>query len=286
MRTLPLVLVLVWCPLYGADYEQGREAYLAGEYRDAFRIWESLAVQGDASAQFGLGQMYHEGLGVEQDDAASAEWFRQAAEQGYAPAQFNLGNAYKHGRGVRQDDLAAAVWWRRAAERGVAPAQFNLATLFYFGRGVPRDEAKALEWYRRAAENGHPEARRTLQVLAAVRPEEGASSGSEREPTGAHPALQGKNWIFAQNATDYTVQIIATQQRESLVDALKGYELDEPIAHFRFLRHGESWYAAIYGAFPTRSQAERVAQGLPRGLRDNQPWIRRLGAVQALIKRE
>lgn len=294
MRCL-LVLLAFLCvswPAYAADYEEGRAAYLAGDYERALDVWHSLAAEGDARAQFSLGQMYHEGIGVEQNDVISTRWFRKAAEQGYAPAQFNLGNAYKHGRGVRPDDLAAAVWWRRAAEQGVAEAQFNLATLFYFGRGVPQDKTEALEWYRRAADNGHPEARRTLKVLAGT-PEDiaaaqspSAESGGATAPTTARGALQGEDWILGQNPADYTIQVIATRQERSLLDALERYQLREPVAYFRFLRHGEPWYAAIYGAFPTRSQAQRSAQALPKGLRDNEPWIRQLGAVQALIRRE
>ena len=50
----------------------------------------------------------------------------QAAEQGNAQAQYNLGNMYAQGRGVRQDDAQATQWFRKSAEQGNAKAQFNL----------------------------------------------------------------------------------------------------------------------------------------------------------------
>jgi len=52
------------------------------------------------SAQYSLGVMYANGLGVPEDDAEAARWFRLAAEQGNALAQYNLGFIYDSGRGV------------------------------------------------------------------------------------------------------------------------------------------------------------------------------------------
>jgi TPR repeat protein len=52
------------------------------------------AEQGDASAQFNLGQIYRKGKGVAQNDAEAAKWYRKAAEQGHVKAQYNLGVSY------------------------------------------------------------------------------------------------------------------------------------------------------------------------------------------------
>ena len=45
------------------------------------------AGQGDASAQFNLGQMYSRGDGVPRSDAEALKWTGLAAEQGHAEAQ-------------------------------------------------------------------------------------------------------------------------------------------------------------------------------------------------------
>jgi hypothetical protein len=291
---LLFVTLLVSGPLHASGYEQGREAYLAGDYTKAFRIWQPLAAAGDAMAQFGLGQMYFEGKGVEQDYSESTQWFRKAAEQGFAPAQFNLGNAYKQGRGVERDDLAAAAWWRRAAEQGVAGAQFNLGTLYYFGRGVPKDEHEALEWYRRAAKNGHAQAKQAVRALEAT--SAGEAGGAQPTPAAVQQTvqqtmavvtrpLQGEDWIVRQAPNHYTVQVVAARQEETVLAAVRRLELDGNVAYFRFSRQGEPWYAGIYGAFETRREAQAAVASLPQALRMNKPWVRRLGAIQALIER-
>lgn len=92
-------------------------------------LYRRAANQGNASAQFNLGTMYHAGQGVQKDDVQAAVWTRMAAEQGLADAQNNLGAMYHEGNGVPMDDVQAAVWYRKAADQGDATAQRNLSAL-------------------------------------------------------------------------------------------------------------------------------------------------------------
>jgi TPR repeat protein len=50
------------------------------------------AVQGDAAAQYVLGELFREGNGVGTDYAKAADWFLASAKQGYVPAQVALGD--------------------------------------------------------------------------------------------------------------------------------------------------------------------------------------------------
>ncbi len=91
------------------------KAKLAGLALTALREWRPLAEQGNANAQFFLGFMYANGLGVSQDYAEALQWYRKADEQGYAKAQNNLGLMYGKGQGVPQDDAQAHMWYNLAA---------------------------------------------------------------------------------------------------------------------------------------------------------------------------
>jgi hypothetical protein len=57
--------------------------------------------------------------------------------------------------GLPQDRAEAAKWYRRAAEQGRANAQYNLGRMYATGQGVPKDEAEMVKWWRAAAEQGH-----------------------------------------------------------------------------------------------------------------------------------
>ena len=79
------------------------------------------------------------------------------AEQGDADAQFNLGNMYDNGKGVKQDYFEAVKWYRKVAEQGNANAQVLLGFLYILGKGVQRNKALAKEWFGKACDNGDQE---------------------------------------------------------------------------------------------------------------------------------
>jgi TPR repeat protein len=69
------------------------------------------------------------------------------------------------GIGVAEDPAVAALWYRKAADRGSSDATYNLGSMGSMheaGRGVPRDLGKARELYQRAARMGNADAQRQL----------------------------------------------------------------------------------------------------------------------------
>ena len=116
---IPLLLSIVLSPLsWSADFEKGSIAARNGDFATALREWTPLAEQGNASAQYNLGQIYRRGDGVPQDYKTEVKWYTRAAEQGNATAQYNLGVMYEEGNGVLQDDVYAHMWWNIAASNG------------------------------------------------------------------------------------------------------------------------------------------------------------------------
>jgi TPR repeat protein len=107
-------------------YAQGFLAYEKANYVEALRFFRLAAEQGNASAQFELGNMHQFGEGVPQNYAEAAKWFRLAAEQGHTEAQLYLGNLHQNGLGVPKNDAEAVKWYRLAAEQGNASAQHEL----------------------------------------------------------------------------------------------------------------------------------------------------------------
>jgi len=184
-----------------ADFFEAYERFQRGEYREARAIWSKLAYAGDVDAQFNLGTLYENGLGVEADAEQAARWYRAAAarrvdlarlalarlqragalepepdedqiklletaaRRGLAEAQYELGVAFDRGLGVTQNHATAAGWYQRAAEQGLTDAQYNLATLYDEGLGTPRDIGQAREWYVRAADAGEARAMNNLGYI-------------------------------------------------------------------------------------------------------------------------
>jgi putative tryptophan/tyrosine transport system substrate-binding protein len=128
---------------------------LAKDDREAARLYQLAAEQGNAAGQNNLGRFYLNGRGgLPQSDAEAARLYRLAAEQGHAFAQVNLGFLYETGRGgVRQDDAEAVRLYRLAAEQGEPIAQNKLGVFYEEGRsGLPKNANEAIRLYQLVAE--------------------------------------------------------------------------------------------------------------------------------------
>ncbi len=77
-----------------ADFNAGVAAYKRGDYATALREWRPLAKQGNADAQYNLGQMYRYGYGVPQDYVQAHMWYNLAASR-FPPGEYR-DNAVKN----------------------------------------------------------------------------------------------------------------------------------------------------------------------------------------------
>lgn len=113
-----LMLVLFSGAAQADTNEEGTAAISKGDYAQAGKIFRALADKGDATAQFNLGAMHHNGQGTAKDFPEAMKWYRLAAAQGHAGAQSSLGYMYYGGQGVAQDNVRAHMWFSLAAAKG------------------------------------------------------------------------------------------------------------------------------------------------------------------------
>ncbi len=114
--------------------------------------------------------------------AAGLEEFKPLAEQGDAMAQYYLGFMYFEGLGVPKNDAEAVKWYRKAADQGIARAQYELGLMYFRGLGVPRDRAEAYFWWTLAAARGYRKASEWLKKAAGLlTPDQRAAARSRAE---------------------------------------------------------------------------------------------------------
>ncbi|MEM7120884.1 MAG: trypsin-like peptidase domain-containing protein [Pseudomonadota bacterium] len=116
LAALVAASLAVTAPASAFSTEDGWYAYDAGDFPRAFRVWSALAAKGDAEAQYLVGYLYDDGLGVEHNLAEAARWYRMAAEQHHVYAQFNLAIMYSDGIGLPRDPVEAYRWFMLAAD--------------------------------------------------------------------------------------------------------------------------------------------------------------------------
>ncbi|MBI2132702.1 MAG: sel1 repeat family protein [Candidatus Tectomicrobia bacterium] len=167
LSLLPLAFLLAGAAPAPPGFKEGVAAFRAGDYPAALREFKALGEKGLAEAQFNVGLMHRQGLGVKVDLAEARRWYRKAADQGHAKAQLNLGTLYARGLGVKEDAAEAFKWHKRAAEQGLAQAQRLVGEAYVRGEGTKRDLVLAHAWLSLANRGGEPEAGALLREVAA-----------------------------------------------------------------------------------------------------------------------
>lgn len=141
-------------------------AYQRGLYLQAVREATSR-LEGDpddGAAMTLLGELHNQGLGVRQDPAKAAEWYRLAAAKGDPYALSALAMMAIDGRGMEQDRSQGRAWLEEAAARREPSASYNLGLLL-LSSAAEADVRRAVELIRVAAESEIPDAQHALGVL-------------------------------------------------------------------------------------------------------------------------
>jgi TPR repeat protein len=86
-----------------------------------------LASAGDGGAQLQIGLAYREGrYGLTPDPVKGMQWLKRAAHNGNAYAEYTLGEMYAEGQGAAKDPKLASQWWKKAMQDGNAEARVKL----------------------------------------------------------------------------------------------------------------------------------------------------------------
>lgn len=108
---------------------KGYAEFKMGHYGNAHKIWQALSQRGNAEANFNLGILYEDGLGVNQDLAQALLYYDTAAIGGSFKAQYRLGLLYFVGKKVPLDNIKAKRWLTEAAVGGDSDSIEMLAIL-------------------------------------------------------------------------------------------------------------------------------------------------------------
>lgn len=183
-----LILSLMASPAF-ADVKAGVDAWSRGDYAGAIKEWRQPAINGDADAQFNMGQAYKLGRGVPVDLNIAEDWYRKAALQGHIQAEDNYGLVMFQ-NGNRQKALP---YIEKSAARGEPRAQYLLGTALFNGDMVKKDWVQAYALMTRASAAGLAPASASLaqmdRYIPADQRQKGAALARELETRAARPVV-------------------------------------------------------------------------------------------------
>ena len=157
-------------------YYNGLDEIIKPNWQQA-RFWfHRAAKQGDAIADYYLGEIHAHGHGLPVNRKEAFKWYKRSADKHYVPAQQKLAHCYLHGIGTRKNEtegyilLASLALWgdeeseillRSAAASGNPAAGYGM-WLYYRER---RDIETGRGWLEKSADKGHANALCALAIL-------------------------------------------------------------------------------------------------------------------------
>jgi len=71
-----------------ATFDRGFKLLKRKDYKEAAQLFGKAAEQGNADAQYNLGELYNKGRGVKRNKKTAQKWYEAAAEQGHVKAKY------------------------------------------------------------------------------------------------------------------------------------------------------------------------------------------------------
>lgn len=173
MRKVDLILlaeVTVACiateRAYAGPFEDGIAAYRRKDFVKAAALLRPLAERGDALAQYYVGSLYEDGLGVKRDASEALQWYLKADAKGCFGAAGQIGYLYSN-LSLNKIDIPRSTheakrWYLKSAQGGDPEGQYKIGDMYFFGESVAKDLAEARRWLLKSAAWEHPLAQERL----------------------------------------------------------------------------------------------------------------------------
>nr|MBS0020994.1 SPOR domain-containing protein [Gammaproteobacteria bacterium] len=118
---------------------------------------------------------------------------------------------------------------------------------------------------------------------AAAPAEAALPGGTAAARPNATQASAGARWLLRQDPRRFTLQVVAAQDEQAVGDYIARHGLADRARYFAFRRQGQTWFAAVYGIYASRAQAEQAARSLAERINES-PWVRPLSDVHDAIR--
>jgi DamX protein len=211
---------------------------------------------------------YYYGRGVAVDKEAAVRWFSEAAKNGHPRAAKMFEAARSAVPEEKPGELASTQ----------APAEPS---------GTPSAEAAAPEKkpLDTAAAEAQPSVSTALSVVTAEPAEATVALAPTEPPATPAPAADGdaSEWIAAQPGENFTIQLFATQDKNSIDALIERTSFAKTFGWFQFEKDNQTWYALLQGSYGSSREAEASVQRLPKNIQRDSVWIRKFSDVHRVM---
>ncbi len=95
---------------------------------------------------------------------------------------------------------------------------------------------------------------------------------------------RSSDWLLKQPSSNWSLQILAGHEAETLLNYMHQHKLGDKVAYFRKRLGKKDWHVILYGQYKSKEQAKAVIPYLPKYIQQNNPWPKDLKSVKNDIK--
>ncbi len=214
--------------------------------------------------------------GTNQNSVSYAQ-LQRMAQSGDADAQYALGYRYYYGIGVKQNTESSLSWMTQAASQGQKQALQALRLI---------KQANAAQSTHQTAQSTQASQNQTAKTASASSQNTQYSKPSYNFLTrrshakGAQPASHGSQQIAKATIPGFTLQLMGTHDKQSLIDFIMSNNLQDKATYYRRSYDGQDWYVLVSGRYSSQQEALDAIDRLPETLKSMNPWVKPLGLVK------
>ena len=284
------------------ELEKATAAYSRKDYLLAAELLEPLAKQGNGYAQYALGYMYYNGLGVPRNRKQAHQLLNASASNGNKNAIEALrliattsgGNSSESKDTANVTNLANTPVPMSSEDTIVSKEGVSKADDRQPEKDQPTEEPDStitadvpVEPVETAMvvpmEQAPVEQQNISEELAVEKTEESAKDDSEKLPVNTSSLTESEKWIISQPDENYTIQLLVSGREAALQQYIKDNDLQDSAIYYKSRSNTSDLFILVQGSFESFSQATKTISLLPPEVKNAKPWIRPIGAVKESI---
>ena len=271
-----------------SQLEKATAAYSRKDYPLAAELLEPLANEGDGYAQYALGYMYYNGLGVPRNQQRAHQLLNASASNGNKNA-------------IEALRLIATVSGDSSSETTEAP-DTNIAANTAMTSAPPSSEESVVSKVKvNKADEKLPEKNQSMEEpdlsTTADVPEETAMKMSTEQTPAEKPAdddfeklaenesslTKSEKWIVLQPDEYYTIQLLASGREAAMRQYIIDNDLQDSAIYYKSRTNSTDLFILVQGSFESFSEAKKTISLLPPEVQKAKPWVRSIGAIKESI---
>jgi Sel1 repeat-containing protein/sporulation related protein len=251
------------------QFEKAKTEFNQQNYERAALLLMPLAKQGHTDAQYALGYMYHNGLGVPRNYKLSIQWLSVASAKGNGKAM----------EALRRLSLLSSDAVDNSEQTTSSSTQ------------TPVETTEAI-----TAASEEPQAAKTPKLTTPRLPDAPTETAPQREPRETPEVMartttseiittltDDEQWIMSQPDKHYTIQLIASGNEVAMHRFINENNLHDSALYYRTRRNGGNWFTLVQGSFESLSLAKSAIRKLTSPLQIAEPWIKPIADIQKAL---